>query len=135
MEALDLVTNAFGQLSMDPYPFIRGSLLLKYDSFLQSCPSSSSSASLFNVDDDSILGFVFNLKRICSNLSSTLKVPRCTVILEEVEPEIRIIPLIGYSFEWTETWSSETVFKEVFDGVVTSHEGPKMADEELDKMQ
>ena len=138
LEDLRVSSNKYGALSMDSYPFIRGSLQLKYDSFLQACSSSSSSSSsssLFDVDDENFLGFASNLKRICSNLSSILDVPRCAIILEEVEPEVKIIPLIGYSFEWTETWASERVFEEVYDGVVTSHEGPKMPDELLDRMQ
>ena len=93
---------------------------------------------LFDMKEDDYTALLLASKKVARKLEIAFDTPRVAMIVEGTgvaHVHIKLLPLIGDLAGKTDVWSQEKRFYPEYTGHITSHEGPKMADEELDKYQ
>lgn len=77
-------------------------------------------------------------KTVAKILEKTFDTPRISLIFEGTgvaHVHAKLIPLHGKLAGQTDVWSPHTEFNEQYLGYLTTAEGPKMVDSELDRIQ
>ncbi len=93
---------------------------------------------MFSLDDEQYRGLLRAAKIVANILEKAFNTPRVAMIVEGTgvaHVHVKLMPLIGDLAGQTGVESKEKEFHPEYIGHITSAEGPKMSDEELDKIQ
>ncbi len=93
---------------------------------------------VFGLDDEIYQGLMLATKKVAKLLEKALGVSRIAVVFEGTgvaHVHAKLIPLHGALADQTGVWSKHTEFNPEYLGHITTVEGPKMDDAELDKIQ
>ena len=93
---------------------------------------------LFSLESEDYQGLLEASQKVARKIEKAFNTPRVAMIVEGTGVayvHVKLLPLIGELAEQTDVWSKEKEFYPEYIGHVTSHEGPKMDDAELDKYQ
>ena len=101
-------------------------------------PKINSGDYVFSLDDETYMGLMNATKKVAKLLERSLGVSRVAVVFEGTgvaHVHAKLIPLHGELASQTGVWSKHTEFNLEYTGHITTVEGPKMDDAELDKIQ
>jgi len=93
---------------------------------------------VFALDDEEISGLMMASKKVVKLLEKAFDTPRVALIFEGTGvPHVhaKLIPLHGDLAGQTGVWSKHQEFYPEYVGYLTSVEGPRMSDEELEEIQ
>lgn len=93
---------------------------------------------VFSLDEDLYVRFLLATKKAANILERAFDTPRVALVFEGTgvaHVHAKLIPLHGKLASRTDVWSDHTEFNEEYKGWLTTAEGPKMSDEELDAIQ
>ena len=93
---------------------------------------------LFEMDEDTYAGLLLAAKKVARKIEKAFDTPRVAMIVEGTgvaHVHIKLLPLIGDLAGQTDVWSKEKEFHPEYIGHITSAEGPKMDDAQLDEIQ
>jgi len=93
---------------------------------------------LFSLDSDEYQGLLAVSQKVARKLEKAFNTSRVAMIVEGTgvaHVHIKLLPLIGPLADQTSVWSKEIEFNPEYTGHITSSEGPKMDDAELDRIQ
>lgn len=93
---------------------------------------------VFLLNDDLYVRFLLATKKVANILEHAFDTPRVALVFEGTgvaHVHAKLIPLHGELAGKTDVWSDHTEFNEEYKGWLTTAEGPKMSDEELDAVQ
>jgi diadenosine tetraphosphate (Ap4A) HIT family hydrolase len=93
---------------------------------------------IFGLDDEEFQGLILATKKVAKLLEKALGVSRVALVFEGTgvaHVHAKLIPLHGALADQTGVWSKNTEFNLEYVGHITTVEGPKMEDAELDKIQ
>ena len=93
---------------------------------------------VFSLDDELYSEMMLAVKKVANILEKAFDTPRVALIFEGTgvaHVHAKLIPLHGDLASQTDVWSKETEFSEVYRGWLTTAEGPKMGDAQLDEIQ
>lgn len=93
---------------------------------------------VFDMDDSAYAAFMAATKKVAKLLQKALNVKRVALVFEGTgvaHVHAKLIPLHGELAGQTDVWSKHTEFNLEYTGHITTVEGPKMDDAELDKIQ
>lgn len=93
---------------------------------------------VFSIDDEQYYALMSATKKVAKLLEAALDVKRVALVFEGTgvaHVHAKLIPLYGSLASETDVWSKETEFTEEYRGFITTHEGPKMDDEQLAAIQ
>lgn len=82
--------------------------------------------------------FLKATKTVANILEKAFETPRIALVFEGTgvaHVHAKLIPLHGKLAGETDVWSKHTKFNEEYQGWLTTAEGPKMSDEQLDRIQ
>ncbi len=78
-------------------------------------------------------------RKLAHHLDERLGTKRTGLIIEGMginHAHVKLIPMHGIpEGEWSPMLSNNPVYKDIYQGYLTTHDGPKMSDEELDRIQ
>ena len=92
---------------------------------------------IFKMPEKDYLKMMKAAKKVSPLLDKALKVQRTAMIMEGMginHAHLKLYPLPGLESEFKESWSSERIFFEKYEGFVTSQLGPQADFEELKKL-
>ena len=101
-------------------------------------PKSNPGDYVFSLNDEEYVGLMNATKKVAKLLERSLGVSRVAVVFEGTgvaHVHAKLIPLHGELASQTGVWSKHTEFNLEYTGHITTVEGPKMDDAELDKIQ
>lgn len=101
-------------------------------------PKKNPGDNVFSLNDDEYHALLDATKTVAHLLEKALDVKRVAMVFEGTgvaHVHAKLIPLYGSLAGETNVWSKETVFNEQYQGFITTHEGPKMDDEQLSAIQ
>ncbi len=93
---------------------------------------------LFSLSNEDYLGLLSASKLVAKKLEKAFDTPRVAMVVEGTgvaHVHVKLIPLHGELAGQTDVWSKHTEFHETYQGFLTTAEGPKMDDEQLDEIQ
>lgn len=93
---------------------------------------------VFALDDGMYIALMKASKIVANLLKKALDVPRVALVFEGTGVayvHAKLIPLHGELAAKTDVWSDHTEFSETYKGFITTAEGPRMSDEELQSIQ
>ncbi len=93
---------------------------------------------VFSLDDTIYHGLWDATRKVAKQLEKAFATPRVAVVFEGTgvaHVHAKLIPLHGELAGKTDVWSKHTEFNPTYTGHLTTVEGPKMDDAELDKIQ
>lgn len=93
---------------------------------------------LFSLSDEDYHGLLDASRKVARMLEKAFDTPRIAMIVEGTgvaHVHVKLLPLHGKLAADTEVWSKHQEFYPEYVGYITSVEGPKMTDEELDEIQ
>ena len=93
---------------------------------------------VFSIDDEVYLGLMKAVRTVANLLEKAFDTPRVALVFEGTgvaHVHAKLIPLHGELAGQTDVWSKHTEFNEIYTGHITTVEGPKMDDEQLDALQ
>ena len=93
---------------------------------------------VFSLDDQQYIEFMKAVKTVANVLEKAFSTSRVALIFEGTgvaHVHAKLIPLHGKLANETGVWSPQTEFHEEYQGWLTTAEGPKMSDEQLDEIQ
>jgi len=93
---------------------------------------------VFSLDDDLYVEFMNAVKTVANILEKAFDTSRVALIFEGTgiaHVHAKLIPLHGELADETGIWSPHREFNEEYQGWLTTAEGPKMSDEQLDEIQ
>lgn len=115
---------------LTPYPNTEG--------FTVVIPKKNVGDYLFSLPNESYDGLLNASKKVANLLERAFNTPRVAMIVEGTgvaHVHVKLVPLHGKLAAETGVWSSHQEFYPEYAGYISSVEGPKMNDEELDKVQ
>jgi len=101
-------------------------------------PKKNTGDYLFSLDDDNYSGLLLASKKVSKILEKAFDTPRVAVIVEGTgvaHVHVKLIPLHGDLAGKTNVWSRHLEFYPEYVGYISSVEGPRMDDAELEKIQ
>jgi diadenosine tetraphosphate (Ap4A) HIT family hydrolase len=101
-------------------------------------PKKNPGGDLFKLSDEKITGLVMAATKVAKILEVALKVKRVAMVIEGTgvdHAHVKLYPLHGKLAGETNIWSSHTEFYPEYRGFLSTAEGPKMSDTELNKIQ
>ena len=101
-------------------------------------PKSNSGDYLFALEDQDYQGLLAASRVVARKLEKAFATPRIAMVVEGTgvaHVHVKLIPLHGDLAGKTDVWSKHTEFNETYQGFLTTAEGPKMDDEQLDEIQ
>lgn len=101
-------------------------------------PKKNISDYIFAMEDDAIAGLMVATKKVAKLLEKALEVPRVAVIFEGTgiaHVHAKLVPLHGDLGGKTNVWSRHQEFYPAYEGYLSTAEGPRMADEQLNEIQ
>lgn len=93
---------------------------------------------VFSIDDEVYVGLMNAVRKVAKLLEKAFETPRVAMVFEGTgvaHVHAKLIPLHGSLAGETDVWSKTTEFNPLYTGHITTVEGPKMSDEELDAIQ
>lgn len=93
---------------------------------------------VFSLDDDLYDRFLQATKTVAKLLEKAFDTSRVALVFEGTgvaHVHAKLIPLHGKLADETGVWSPHKEFNEEYQGWITTAEGPKMSDEQLDEIQ
>ena len=93
---------------------------------------------VFSLDDDLYEQFMQAVKTVAKILEKAFKTPRIAMIFEGTgvaHVHAKLVPLHGDLAGRTDVWSENAEFHEEYMGWLTTAEGPKMDEAQLDEIQ
>jgi diadenosine tetraphosphate (Ap4A) HIT family hydrolase len=93
---------------------------------------------IFSLDEKDYSEFMIAVKTVSKILEKAFKTKRVAVVFEGTGVayvHAKLYPLHGKLASETDVWSDHTKFNKEYVGYITTVEGPKMSNEELDKIQ
>jgi diadenosine tetraphosphate (Ap4A) HIT family hydrolase len=93
---------------------------------------------VFSIDDKVYTGLMEAVRTVAKLLEKAFGTPRVAMVFEGTgvaHVHAKLIPLHGDLAGQTNVWSKHTEFNPEYTGHITTVEGPKMSDEELDAIQ
>lgn len=102
------------------------------------CPKENPGGYIFEVDDKEYLALVSAAKKVAKGLKSALGVERVALIFEGTGVDhihAKLYPMHGDLAGQTNVWPHHKEFYPEYIGYLSTVEGPKMPDSELDKLQ
>ncbi len=93
---------------------------------------------IFSIGDSEYLGLMEASKKVAKILEKAFNTPRVGLVLEGTGVayvHAKLYPFHGELAGKTDVWSKTTEFNPDYLGWITTIEGPKMSDEELDEIQ
>ena len=93
---------------------------------------------VFGLDDDAVSGLALAAKKVANILEKAFDTKRVALVFEGTgvaHVHAKLYPLHGEMAERTDLWSKHQEFYPEYIGYITTVEGPKMADSELDALQ
>jgi len=94
---------------------------------------------VFELDESRYLEFMKTARTLVKHLNMKLGTKRIGLIIEGMgidHAHIKLIPMHGIpEGEWKPILSNNPIYNETYEGYLTTHDGPKMSDEELDRIQ
>ncbi|MFA6094850.1 MAG: HIT family protein [Candidatus Paceibacterota bacterium] len=93
---------------------------------------------VFNLDDKEYVGLMEAAKKVAKILEKTFQTPRVALVFEGTGVayvHVKLYPLHGKLAGETDVWSTHKEFYPEYVGYLTTVEGSKMSDEELDAIQ
>jgi len=93
---------------------------------------------VFSIDDEVYIGLMKAAKKVAKKLEAGLGVSRVAVVFEGTgvaHVHAKLIPMHGVLAAQTEVWSKHQEFYPEYVGYLTTVEGPKMSDADLDEIQ
>lgn len=93
---------------------------------------------VFSLDDELYDDYLRAVKTVANILEKAFDTPRVALIFEGTgiaHVHAKLIPLHGKLASETDVWSPHKEFHEEYQGWLTTAEGPKMDDAELDEIQ
>lgn len=115
---------------LTPYPNTPG--------FTVVIPKTNPGDYIFSLDDSLYIEYFLAVKHVANILEKAFETPRVALVFEGTGVayvHAKLIPLHGELAGATNVWSSDTEFHEEYRGWLTTAEGPKMSDEQLDEIQ
>lgn len=101
-------------------------------------PKNNVGDNIFTVNKKDYLGLMEATKVVAEILSKAFRTPRVALVFEGTGVayvHAKLYPLHGELAGETDVWSREREFEEEYRGYITTIEGPKMDEVELDKIQ
>ena len=101
-------------------------------------PKSNVGDYLFSLEKEHYQGLLEASQKVSKKIEKAFQTPRVAMIVEGTGVayvHVKLLPLIGDLAGQTDVWSKEKKFTKEYDGFISSHEGPKMSDDELNKYQ
>jgi len=101
-------------------------------------PKKNTGDYLFSLDDDNYSGLLLASKKVSKKLEKAFDTPRVAMIVEGTgvaHVHVKLIPLHGDLAGKTNVWSRHLEFYPEYVGYISSVEGPRMDDAELEKIQ
>lgn len=101
-------------------------------------PKQNSGDDVFELDDEDYQNFLMATKTVAQLLKKALNVARVALVFEGTgvaHVHAKLYPLHGELASQTNVWSEDAEFVEEYRGWLTTIEGPRMEDGELDLMQ
>lgn len=101
-------------------------------------PKQNQGEDIFALSDEQYSGLLLAAKEVANLLKARLNVHRVAMIFEGTGVKYvhaKLYPLHGILAAQTDVQLSETEFSEEYDGHISTIEGPKMDDEQLDAIQ
>ncbi|MHB1864569.1 MAG: HIT family protein [Candidatus Saccharimonadales bacterium] len=92
----------------------------------------------FELNDEVITGLVLASKKVASILKRAFAVKRVAMVVEGTgvpHVHVKLYPLHGKIGQGSGVWSHHQEFYPEYVGYLTTAEGPKMSDQELDQIQ
>ena len=93
---------------------------------------------VFALNDQAYMEFMMAVKKVAKLLEKAFGTSRVALVFEGTgvaHVHAKLIPLHGKLADETGVWSPHTEFHEEYQGWLTTAEGPKMSNEELDEIQ
>lgn len=93
---------------------------------------------VFSLDDELYVRFLQATKTVAKLLEKAFDTSRVALVFEGTgiaHVHAKLIPLHGKLADETGVWSPHKEFNEEYQGWITTAEGPKMSDEQLDQIQ
>lgn len=93
---------------------------------------------LFSLEDEDYIELMSAAKKVAKILEKAFNTPRIAMVFEGTgvaHVHAKLVPLHGELASQTDVWSDHTVFNSKYLGYITTAEGPRMSDEELDNIQ
>lgn len=93
---------------------------------------------VFSLDDELYVRFLLATKKVANILERAFDTPRVALVFEGTgiaHVHAKLIPLHGDLASKTDVWSDHEEFNEQYKGWLTTAEGPRMSDDELDRIQ
>lgn len=93
---------------------------------------------IFTVNDEEYADFLLATKKVANILEKAFDTRRVALVFEGTGVayvHAKLYPLHGPLADATDVWSDTTEFVEEYRGWITTIEGPKMSDEQLDAIQ
>ena len=93
---------------------------------------------LFSLNDEDYRGLMSASRKVAKKIEKAFNTPRVAMIVEGTGiayVHVKLLPLIGELAGKTDVWSKHTEFTEVYQGHITSVEGPKMDEERLEEIR
>jgi len=101
-------------------------------------PKSNSGDYVFTLNDEQYCGLMRATKTVARLLEKAFDIPRVALVFEGTGVayvHAKLYPLHGPLANQTDVWSDSTEFIEDYRGYITTIEGPKMSDDELQQIQ
>ena len=115
---------------LTPYPNTPG--------FTVVIPKKNPGDYLFSIEDEIYIGLLQATKKVAKLLEKAFATHRVAMIFEGTgvaHVHAKLIPLHGTLANETDVWSKHQEFYPEYIGYLTTVEGPKLSDKELDEMQ
>jgi len=93
---------------------------------------------VFDLNDDKYCEFLKATKKVAKILQGALKVKRVALVFEGTgvaHVHAKLYPLYGKLAGQTNVWSKHKEFRPEYTGYLSTAEGPKMTDQQLDETQ
>lgn len=101
-------------------------------------PKTNAGDYVFSISENAYNGLMNAVKKVAKLLEKAFDTPRVALVFEGTGVayvHAKLFPLHGDLAGRTDVWSKETEFAEHYRGWMTTLEGPRMADEELQAIQ
>jgi len=93
---------------------------------------------VFSLNDEIFSRFLLATKKVANLLEKAFNTSRVAMVFEGTgvaHVHAKLIPLHGKLADKTDVWSYHTEFNEEYRGWISTTEGPKMSDEQLDEIK
>ncbi len=102
-------------------------------------PKEHHPSDVLNLEEEVYSQLLSAAKKVAGLLNSKLHTKRCGLIIEGMgvdHAHIKLIPMYGIADgDWRPVLSSKAEYSETYQGYLTTHDGPRMSNAELDEIR